>query len=161
MRTVALNGTNYALDPWMPAGVEVHPELFWTRPAARKWAQALSEPVRLIGFSRGAAACLAAAKASEHVVSVFAHSPMYWGHRNHREYPLTLIRTAGDQTPPYRQADSVASAHRGPLVFRTLDPLPWPAPPTTLTERLMVQLGHQFHNCLPHLDVWLAQEDRT
>lgn len=169
MKTIAIGGLLYPigkfLSPWVityDVRVFGQPRLYSSIAAAVKNAR---EPVRIIGFSRGATFALNLYQSFRNVAEVYAHSPgeppRMGGAGPRTDGVLRFFRTQGDQIGSvYRQTGEAfriyESARHGDVSIAEL-PFSRIEQPTRDVERKMNRHKHVFHNCLPHLPKGLSR----
>lgn len=162
MKTIAIGGLLYPiskfLSPWVTS-YEVklfgQPNLFASIESAIK---ATNEPVRIVGFSRGATFALSLFQSCRNVLEVYAHSPgeppRIGGRGPRIDGVLRFFRTEKDKIGSvYRQTGEAfrlyESAGHPDVLIRDL---PFSRIETRRNiEQKMNRYNHVFHNCLPHL----------
>lgn len=171
MRTIAIGGLLYPIDRFLhpsvkhySVGVVGQRSMF---ESVKREVRRSSEPVRIVGFSRGATFALELYEAFNNVAEVYAHSvgkiPDSHTRSNHPRVSgkASLFRTEGDRAggvyyETKRAFDSyLREGHRN-LRLTTLPFTPIERPRNPV-ERGMNRFQHCFHNCLAYLPVELIR----
>lgn len=180
MKTIAIGGLGYSIRPFFNESVECFDVgAFGQNNLYRQIEQSIRSynwPVRLIGFSRGATFAVKLAFSNSYVWEVYAHSPGKFKGR----YPklihadFRLFRTKGDRMGGVYEStgeifNNIASSVSKNIedatcqkdlsqIFKTAknafihDLLFSQIPdPSGITQRIMNNRKHVFHNCLHYL----------